>query len=268
MIVRDLGDAWQLVAQPDHADLCGAIMHCWGNDSFRRSQASDQLFLAARRHDDGWAVWEREPDIDRDGRPVGFLEVGIAQHLAFFRAMIDAVADQDPYAGVLASMHAVGLYTSRYGIDPSPPRVFEGPERTAVDSFVAERNAAHDAEAERLGIPDSQRWFDYKLLQFADRLSLYLCLSDFEVGAGADLGPVPRSPEGDGDGDLTLTIDPRGPWETSLDPYPFVRPVVDLTVLRTVLPKGGWGSREEFAEAYRVAEPERRTVTISFRGRQ
>ena len=265
MIVRDLGDAWQLVAQPDHADLCGAMMNSWGNDSFERSRASDSLLLAARRHDDGWAAWEREPDINRDSRPLGFLEVGIDQHLAFFRAMIVTVADQDPYAGVLASMHAVGLYTSRYGIDPSPPRVFEGPERTAVDSFVAERNAAHDAEAERLGIPDSQRWLDYKLLQFADRLSLYLCLSDYEDGTTAELGPVPRSE--DPDEDLALAVQPAGAWEIGLDPYPFAEAVVEMSLLRTVLPKHAWDSREEFAQAYRLAGPEPRTLTIRDRGR-
>ena len=71
MIVRDLGDAWQVVLQTDHADLSAAFARAWA------TPLSPSLVVATERHDDGWAVWEQSPRVDGDGKPVNFLEVDI-----------------------------------------------------------------------------------------------------------------------------------------------------------------------------------------------
>ena len=89
---------------------------CVGNDRFAAPRALESLATAARRHDDGWSVWERSPDLDLgEGRPLNVFDVGTEIHLAFYRAMIVAVADEDPYAGVLASMHALASTTAATG---------------------------------------------------------------------------------------------------------------------------------------------------------
>ena len=64
MIVRDAGDAWQVVLQTDHADLSGAFARAWAE----RGAGHDSLVIAAERHDDGWAVWERAPRVDESGQ--------------------------------------------------------------------------------------------------------------------------------------------------------------------------------------------------------
>ena len=79
MIVRDRGDAWQIVLQTDHADLSGAVGAGWAD----RGGRHDSVVVAARRHDDGWAVWERSPLVDGAGAPIGFLDVHVPAHLAF-----------------------------------------------------------------------------------------------------------------------------------------------------------------------------------------
>ncbi len=266
MIVRDQGDSWQVVAQPDHGDVCGAIVRAWGNERFAAPIARDALAIAARRHDDGWAVWERTPDVDHrtgDGRPLNVFDIGIDVHLAFFRAMIAAVSGEDAYAGVLASMHAVGLYSQRMGTDPSLKMTFEDTRRDEVDAFLGELRAEHDAKAAELGVPESQRWVDYKLLQVADRLCLYLCLNDLVAGTEATLAPAPLGYDGTGeDDDATLTIRPTGAWEIAIDPYPFAAPVVELTLPRRVFPKRAWSSRDEFAAAYLTADVEQRVITV------
>ncbi|MBS1886170.1 MAG: DUF3891 family protein [Actinobacteria bacterium] len=262
MIVFDQGDSWQVVAQPDHGDVCAAIVAAWGNERFERSPGPS-LEIAARRHDDGWAIWERTPDVDHrsgDGRPLNVFDIGIDVHLAFFRAMITAVADEDPYAGVLASMHAVGLYSQRFGTDPSLKMTLEDTRRDEVDAFLAQLREEHDAKAAELGIPEDRRWVDYKLLQMADRLCLYLCLNDLVGGTEARIGPAPTSVADDGD--IALALAPVGPWEIALDPYPFGAAEVELELPRRVFPKRAWSSREEFAAAYRDAEVERRKITF------
>src|SRR5688500_13743082 len=97
MIVRDAGDAWQVVLQTDHADLSGAFARAWSE----QGAGHDALVIAAERHDDGWAVWERAPRVDESGKPVNFLDVDVRSHLAFYRAGIAAVTEHDPYAGLL-----------------------------------------------------------------------------------------------------------------------------------------------------------------------
>ena len=66
MIVRDLGDAWQIVLQTDHADLSAAFARAWA------TPLAPSLVLATERHDDGWAVWEQSP-ARRRGRHAGQL---------------------------------------------------------------------------------------------------------------------------------------------------------------------------------------------------
>ena len=114
MIVRDRGDSWQVVMQTDHADLSGAFARAWAE----QRPGHESLVTAAERHDDGWAVWEQAPRVDGTGTPVNFLEVDVRSHLAFYRAGIAAITDEDARAGLLVSMHGAGIYRQRYGLDP------------------------------------------------------------------------------------------------------------------------------------------------------
>src|SRR5438552_14243885 len=111
MIVLDGGDSWHLVLQPHHGDLAGQLAAAWGNDELERPRHHESLVVAAARHDDGWAVWERWPAVHPDdSRPVSFLEVDIPSHIAFYRAGITDVTQRDPYAGLVVAMHGAGLY--------------------------------------------------------------------------------------------------------------------------------------------------------------
>ena len=112
MIVRDAGAAWQVVLQPEHAELSEEVARAWAD----RGPRHESVVLAARRHDDGWATWERSPMVDGEGKPVSFLDVHVPAHLAFYRAGIAAVTDEDAYAGLLVSMHGAGIYRQRYGV--------------------------------------------------------------------------------------------------------------------------------------------------------
>ena len=94
MIVRDLGDAWQVVMQTDHADLSAAFARAWA------TPLSPSLVTATERHDDGWAVWEQSPQLDEDCAPVNFLAVDVRSHLAFYRAGIAAITEEDEDAEI------------------------------------------------------------------------------------------------------------------------------------------------------------------------
>jgi Protein of unknown function (DUF3891) len=261
MIVRDRGTSWQIVLQPDHADLSGQFARAWGTeDGFTAPRPLDPVTVAATRHDDGWAVWERAPSLDRDGKaPRNFLDVEVASHLAFYRAMIAAVLDHDPYAGLLVSMHGAGIYRGRYGTQPSLKLTFADEEREQVETFVAEQEALQAGLASGLGVDEDERWANYRLLQVYDRLSLYFCLRDVEAGEPDTLEPVPRDYEG---GEAALQIEPDGPWRVRVDPYPFAKRPASFRLVRRVLPKEPDPDDDAFRRRFAATAAEEVTLTV------
>ena len=222
MIVRDNGDGWQVVLQIDHEDLSGAFARAWADQGTRHGS----LAIAAARHDDGWAVWERAPVVDAgSGKPVNFLDVDVSSHLAFYRAGIAAVTEHDPYAGLLVSMHGAGIYRQRYGRDPSLGLSRAAAAQKLVDDFVAEQENGYDARVAAVGVSDEERWSDYELLQLYDRLSLYFCMRDVESD-----GAEPVELQGH-------TLELLSPWRVRMSPYPFAESPARFELVRRLLPK-------------------------------
>lgn len=212
MIVRDAGEVWQVVLQTDHAQLSGAFARAW----VEQGPGHASLVIAAERHDDGWAVWERAPRVGDDGKPVNFLDVDVRAHLAFYRAGIEAVTEHDPDAGLLVSMHGAGIYRQRYGLDPSLV-LSRAPEvQELVDAFVAEQEATFGGEP-------GDRHDDYALLQVYDRLSLYFCMRDVESGEAAEV--------------QGFRLEPLSPWRVRLSPYPFAGTQASFSLVRRLIPK-------------------------------
>jgi hypothetical protein len=223
MIVRDHGDDWQVVLQIDHEDLSGAMARAWAE----KGQRHDSLAIAAARHDDGWAVWERAPVVDAaSGRPVNFLDVDVSSHLAFYRACIAAVSEQDPYAGLLVSMHGAGIYQQRYGRDPSLGLSRAAEAQQLIDAFVTEQEDGFAERREQVAVSDEERWRDYELLQLYDRLSLYFCMRDVESD-----GAEPVELQG-------YTLELVEPWRVRMAPFPFAGDAAQFTLIRRLLPKG------------------------------
>ncbi len=238
MIVRDQGDGWQVVLQTDHADLSGALAGAW----VERGARHDSLTVAAARHDDGWAVWERAPAVDREsGKPVNFLDVDVTSHLAFYRAGIAAIGEQDAYAGLLVSMHGAGIYRQRYGRDPALGLSRAAEVQELVDAFVAEQESGYPARIARTGVSDDDRWRDYELLQLYDRLSLHFCMRDAEAGEAAEL--------------QGYELDPLGPWRIRMRPFPFDGDSATFALVRRIVP--GDGPHDVLA-----IEPERVEISI------
>ena len=239
MIVRDTGEAWQLVLQTDHADLSGAFASAWAD----RGPRHDSVVTAARRHDDGWAVWERSPLVGPGGVPVAFLDVHVPAHLAFYRAGIAAISDEDPYAGLLVSMHGAGIYRQRYGADTGLSLSRAAEVQPLVDAFVEEQESSHAARADAVAVDDELRWADYHRLQWLDRFSLAFCLREWDEPDGLpfDLG--------------TFRFEPLGPWRARVTPYPFLDATARFSLSRRRLPKRPW-TQAGFRDAFFGTEPD------------
>jgi hypothetical protein len=245
MIVCDVGNCWQIVLQTDHANLSGDIARRWAE----RTDRFDSLVTAAERHDDGWSVWEQAPMCDlRTSRPLNFLDVGVPAHLAFYRAAIAAISEQDPYAGLLVSMHGAGIYRGRYGIQPDLKLTFADEVRDQVDAFVAEQENTYDSRSEPLGVTVTQRRHDYELLQIYDRLSLLFCMNDTLAPPGTEFSGYRFEP----DGAATIRV----------TPFPFEGREQSFSLLRRLLPKREWSDGDAFRSEFFGAELERTTISI------
>jgi Protein of unknown function (DUF3891) len=243
VIVRDAGDAWQVVLQTDHADLSADCARAWANTGPRH----DSLVIAAERHDDGWAVWEQAPMVSEDSKPVNFLDVGVPAHLAFYRAGIAAITEQDPYAGLLVSMHGAGIYRQRYGRDTALGFSRAAEVQDLIDAFVAEQEEGYEGRMAATGVDDERRWADYELLQIYDRFSLYFAMRDLEAGEEAEFQGI--------------RFEPLGPWRVRMDPYPFGESPASLSLLRRLVPKGGV-RQDTFAREFFALPADRTAITV------
>jgi hypothetical protein len=253
MLVRDAGDAWQIVLQPDHADLSGQLAAAWGGPGFARPEPFESVVRAATRHDDGWAVWERRPRLGADGAPQSFFDVPAAVHLAFYRAAVEVVCDEDPYAGLLVSMHMSGLYRDRYGVMPTPGMRLGEADRVRADAFAASEEERQVALRRQLDADEAQRWTDYALLQVVDVVSLYFGLANLDAGTE---GAVEGVPVADGGDPVRIAISPLGPWRVRLDPYPVAESPAPFTLVRRLVPKRAWADDEAFRRDFAAAPVE------------
>jgi hypothetical protein len=273
LISRREPDQLCLVTQPDHAALAGALAQHWGNPEFSPGSRQQSLIAAATRHDDGWATIDGAPAIlEAEGRPAHFLEVDLPDTVAPYGAGVDRLYRDDVYAGILTSRHWAGLYSSRWGVQDSPP--VGHPAALAV---VAEQEARAARQSRALWDGDGLRsaferglWHDYEVLQALDLLSLALCLIDLESPTAVDEAAravpatlrgidqpaggrlVPNVPTA-GDDHVTLELTVLRPGLVELDPYPFDGPVVNGKIRARLLDDVGHDDAAAAAAAFHEA---------------
>ncbi len=253
MLVRDAGEAWQIVLQTEHGELAGQFARAWAP----RPEPFGSLEIVARRHDDGWFVWEQGPNLDPDGRPANFLDVPVPLHLAFYRAAIVAVTDEDAYAGLILSMHGAGIYKYRYGFQSDLRMRFVDAVQEDAARFVADQEDAYPERLAALGIDQDEAWTGYKLLQVWDRLSLYSCLQDLAEPQPMRIEPTPY-----GGAEIPLDLVPLGPGRVGAEPYVFGDSPVEFTFERRFVPKREWASAADFRRDFFAAPTESAALTM------
>lgn len=251
-----------LIRQIDHAELSGVFARHWGNDRFDPPSPHESVCLGAARHDDGWLEPDERPLFDgRTRRPLHFPDVDPRQHSRFYRTGVERVIAMDPYAGLLVSMHATGLYRRWRGARLTDEL------RPIVEAFIAEQEALQARLARRIPGRGQQRSefernlaYHYGLLQVWDRLSLFACMTDLDAPAEGRLFPVPPSPGG---GEVAITIRTRGNRAAALDPYPFDEPRLDLSVAYRLIPDREYAGEEDVRTALRDAREDRIECTFA-----
>lgn len=263
MVSRFEEDRLLLVLQTDHSGVAGFLASHWGNDVFARLQPYNSVVLAAQEHDSGWWSWEIRPELDGSGNPIDYADGGVdpAKHTVFDQVGIARVAEKDPYAGLLVSMHYSGLCSQRFDTTPHLPDKRHVPE---VRTFLSNQEALRKQWLTDLRVSptfkefatDEQVWTNYKLVQIFDQLGQIVCnrypfhSTERRTGAPNVLRHTPVAP---GKDDVTLHLDIIDETRAIVRPYPFDVSPLSVTFPARLVPRGPYASQDEFLrEFYRA----------------
>ncbi len=225
--------------QNDHGRLSGRLAELWGRPPWRDPEPRHDVALGAALHDLAWVGWDQAA-LARGDRPAPFYAVPRMVTAPMYGRGVDAVERIDPFAGLLASLHYSGLFSSHWGWEPlADLGTLSAEDRAAVEALLGRERARQDRLRARLRPDEMNLERAYKYLQLWDRISLHVCGTAFEPGWTGEY------PEVDG---LRLTIRLEPPDRCVLDPYPLVEDPVTEVVPAQVLGAGGeHGIRVTFA---------------------
>jgi hypothetical protein len=272
MLRLETETGYWLVTHVDHANLAGAFAASWGNELFRAPEPRAHVLKGISRHDDGWRERDAQPQITRQGRPSAFSvelvgkysafeEIDLADYLAVRDRAVRLMAEEDPYAAMLVSMHTYNLLSERADRSTIAPALLP-----LLDDFLAQQQALQHSLRERIAADasfTSEQAGDvairdhFRLLQATDNLSLLACV-DYRQPATL-LHPLPLN---DG-GYRPVAVQSVGERRFKLDPYPLAEPLLTFTISARHVDGKVFDGREELRERFAAAEPVQLEITIT-----
>jgi hypothetical protein len=272
MLRLETESGWWLVTHPDHARLAGAFAERWGNDYFLSPEPREHVLRGITRHDDGWAARDAVPQITRQGKPSafstelvgkysGFEEIDLPDYLAVRERAVRLIAEEDPYAAVLISMHTYSLLHEH--ADRSTIRTDQLP---LLDEFLEGQLALQNSLRQQIAAnpklktehkTDAAILDHFRLLQANDYLSLLTC-----VDYRNPVALLHTLPTRDGEGS-PVQVRSVGPRHFVLNPYPFAEPSITIQFPARHAKGKQFTSAKELQDAFHAAPVETLSVTVS-----
>jgi hypothetical protein len=250
MIIQEQGDLLILIRQTDHAVLSGFFARALGNKVFGRPEPFESFCLAAAEHDNGWQEWELLPRIDpKTFTPYNFMSIPTEEHIALYQRGIERVVRADRYAGLLVSMHCAGLYDRTRATMPGfSAKYVKSSESHLVTDFLQRLRLQQlrlkvDLRADPLMkayADEHSLQANLQRLEALDRLSLYFCLAPLD---GSTIDAVPVNGHGS---EADWDLQPAGTSCVTLNPYPFQKDPLEISILARRVPKRAYADENEF----------------------
>lgn len=272
MLRMEAETGWWLITHPDHARLAGAFATEWGNAQFRKPEPRARVLKGISCHDDGWVIRDAHPSITREGKPSAFStelvgkysafeEIDLEEYLAVRERAVRIIAEEDPYAGVLISMHTYNLLTAH-----ADRSTIDAEGLALLDSFLENQRKyqadlmeaiARDTSLTTAAKEERTILEHFRLLQACDNLSLLSCVA-FASLANL-LHPLPRN---DG-GSTEVRVVPIAPRQFRLAPWPFAERELTFHFPARHVTGKTFSSSGELEAAYAGAKEETLTVTLT-----
>jgi hypothetical protein len=272
MLRLQTNEGYWLVTHPEHARLAGDFASHWGNDLFAAPEPRDHVLRGIYAHDNGWTARDAHPLITSQGKPSAFStelvgkysafeEIDLQAYLAVRREAVQLIAQEDPYAAILISMHTHDLLSARADRSTIRPA-----DMLWLDAFLVEQKTLQRALRDRLladkhvaveHLLPAALYQHFQLLQACDNLSLLSCV-DFH-GPATLLHPFRIT-----DGELTeINVNPFGERSFRITPYPFDEPHLTFSLGARHIPGHTFSSSEELERLFHAAPLETIEVTLT-----
>ena len=210
--------------------------HYGGTEQFDRLEPNDLVVGTVWEHDRGWVevdrVAPRNPGTDL---PWNVYDTPTQISIGTGPRSIDHNESCHPYRGLLSSMHIVGLFMGRYGLDATP-RIDEvdNGSRALLEPMIASEMERQSRLRYQLSAdPTTAGWLadavlmrNYKALQFFDKLALWLQVTHPIERRPTVITNVPTR----GEEDVTVTVTPLDEQTVRLEPYPFDTDPLEVVV--------------------------------------
>jgi hypothetical protein len=272
MLRMESETGWWLITHPDHARLAGDFAAAWGNAQFRKPEPRARVLKGIACHDDGWAARDARPSITSQGKPSAFSielvgkysafeEIDLAEYLSVRERAVRIIADEDPYSGLLISMHTYNLLTAH-----ADRSTIAAEDLSLLDAFLARQKAYQSRLREMIAADSSLTAFakaeqtileNFRLLQACDNLSLLACVA-FAAPTHL-LHPLPLK---DG-GTSEVRVTPVGPRHFRLEPWPFDDGDLSFAFSARQIAGRLFDDAESLAAAFQSARIEKLTVKLS-----
>ena len=272
MLRMETESGWRLITHPDHARLAGDFASAWGNAAFRKPEPRARVLKGIAQHDDGWAARDAHPAITREGKPSAFSaelvgkysafeEIDLKEYLAVRERAVRIMAAEDPYAGLLISMHTYNLLTEHADRStiarenlPLLDRFLEnqrGVQNELRAALAGDATLAADAKA------DQTIMEHFRLLQACDNLSLLSCVA--YSGPANLLHPLPLNTGGASE----VQVTPIAPRHFRLAPWPFAEPELTFHFSARHVAGKTFASSEALSAAFSAANVENIMVALT-----
>lgn len=171
MICREHDGAFVMVEQHEHGRLSGELAKRFRSEQIPEPTRRGEVLWAISNHDRGWIDLDETPLWnDAEGVPYTFIDFPVVPKLTFYSRGLDEIEEETPYGALLCSLHYDRLIEVA-GIASQ--------ELTEYREREEERRARIRRDLEQSApIGEAELYYDSRLLQFCDDLSLYLALNE------------------------------------------------------------------------------------------
>ncbi len=265
-------NGWWLITHPDHARLAGDFAAAWGNAQFCKPEPRARVLKGIYCHDDGWSARDAHPTITRQGKPsafstdlvgkyAAFEEIDIEDYLGVRERAVRIVAEEDPYAGLLISMHTYSLLTEH-----ADRSTIAHDGLALLDAFLIRQRTyqnelrasiATDVSLSASDKSDETVRNHFRLLQACDNLSLLTCVA--WTSPAHLLHPLPMH-----DGNASeIEVQPLASRHFQLTPWPFAQSKLTFSFPARHVAGTHFADSRSLEKAFHDASIEHLTVTLS-----
>ncbi len=249
MIRREIKNGWIIITQKDHSILSGDIMNHWGNSSFSPPKPKDEVLFAVSEHDNGWAEWEENPQINPLNKyPKNFLEMNYKDQADIWKKSYLRYSKQYPYASSLIALHFDKFNSSVLKRNTDALLL-----KAEIKEFVLENLKLASTEEKSLS---EEIINNLKFVQIGDIISLALC----HGWRSTQIDEIPYSLNSS---NKSIMLKSQDGFNYRMHPFPFSKNPITVSISVVKINKKTFKNNNEFIEVFKKSEKTNLKFTIN-----